>query len=189
MRRAFSRRGRNRRESRRNTVARLVAARTARSASSSYTPVPKGRPSLIAKLYLPAEWTEDPRALPRGGHSRGGRLCHQRGVGPADAGTRLCGGGEGRVGGGRYDLWLRRGAHLAGGAAAALCARGGRDAPGLERGCAQTAGPVAVRLPEEAWVPLSAGEGSQGPRLYRWAWLEVADAEPEGARRGGARGS
>ncbi len=37
--------------------------------------------------------------------------------------------------------------------------------------------PVGLRaslLPAEAWVPLSAGEGSQGPRLYEWAWLQLA---------------
>ena len=45
-------------------------------------------------------------------------------------------------------------------------------------------GVVAALLPDEAWVPLSAGEGSQGPRLYDWAWLEV-DVEP--AVRGGGR--
>jgi SRSO17 transposase len=45
-------------------------------------------------------------------------------------------------------------------------------------GRAQPVGLVAALLPEEAWVPLSAGEGSQGPRLYDWAWLEI-DAEPE----------
>jgi SRSO17 transposase len=28
---------------------------------------------------------------------------------------------------------------------------------------------LATELPEEAWTPLSAGEGSQGPRLYDWA--------------------
>jgi SRSO17 transposase len=41
----------------------------------------------------------------------------------------------------------------------------------------QPVGLVAALLPQEAWVPLSAGEGSQGPRLYEWAWLEV-EAEP-----------
>jgi SRSO17 transposase len=50
----------------------------------------------------------------------------------------------------------------------------------------QPVGLVAALLPEEAWVPLSAGEGSQGPRLYEWAWLEV-DAEPEGEGRSGWR--
>ena len=40
-------------------------------------------------------------------------------------------------------------------------------------GLAQPVGLVAALLPQEAWIPLSAGEGSQGPRLYTWAWLEV----------------
>jgi SRSO17 transposase len=50
-------------------------------------------------------------------------------------------------------------------------------------GQAQPVGLVAALLPDETWVPLAAGEGSQGPRLSTWAWLEV-DAEP-GARGGG----
>jgi SRSO17 transposase len=49
-------------------------------------------------------------------------------------------------------------------------------------GQAQPIGLVAALLPAEAWTPLSAGEGCQGPRLYTWAWLEV-DTEPE-ARQG-----
>jgi SRSO17 transposase len=56
--------------------------------------------------------------------------------------------------------------------------------PVWNEGRAQSAGLVAALLPGEAWTPLSAGEGSQGPRLYHWAWLEV-DAEPEA--RGGWR--
>jgi SRSO17 transposase len=49
-------------------------------------------------------------------------------------------------------------------------------------GQAQPVGLVAALWPDEAWVPLAAGEGSPGPRLSTWAWLEV-DAEP-GARGG-----
>ena len=44
-------------------------------------------------------------------------------------------------------------------------------------GRAQPVGLVAALLPAQAWTPLSAGDGNQGPRLYTWAWLEV-DAEP-----------
>jgi SRSO17 transposase len=51
-------------------------------------------------------------------------------------------------------------------------------------GHAQPVGLVAALLPDEAWAPLAAGEGSPGPRLYSWAWLEV-DAEAEA--RGGWR--
>jgi len=37
----------------------------------------------------------------------------------------------------------------------------------------QPVGLLAALLPAEVWVPLSAGEGSQGPRLYEWAWLQL----------------
>jgi SRSO17 transposase len=37
----------------------------------------------------------------------------------------------------------------------------------------QPVGLLAALLPAEAWVPLSAGEGSQGARLYEWAWLQL----------------
>ena len=39
------------------------------------------------------------------------------------------------------------------------------------QGRQQPVGLLAALLPEEAWVVLSAGEGSKGPRLYEWAWL------------------
>lgn len=39
----------------------------------------------------------------------------------------------------------------------------------------QPVGLVAALLPDEAWVVLSAGEGSKGPRLYEWAWLQLPD--------------
>lgn len=41
-------------------------------------------------------------------------------------------------------------------------------------GGAQPVGLVAALLPQEAWTVLSAGEGSQGPRLYAWAWLALS---------------
>ena len=54
--------------------------------------------------------------------------------------------------------------------------------PVWSEGRAQPVGLVAALLPAEAWTPLSAGGGSQGPRLYDWTWLQV-DAEPA-ARQG-----
>jgi SRSO17 transposase len=45
-------------------------------------------------------------------------------------------------------------------------------------------GLVAALLPAEAWVVLSAGEGSQGPRLYEWAWLELSQEPEVGSDRG-----
>jgi SRSO17 transposase len=53
-------------------------------------------------------------------------------------------------------------------------------------GQSQPVGLVAALLPPDAWTVLSAGEGSQGPRLYEWAWLSLS-VEPAGEARG--RGS
>jgi SRSO17 transposase len=41
-------------------------------------------------------------------------------------------------------------------------------------GQSQPVGLVAALLPPDAWTVLSAGEGSQGPRLYEWAWLALS---------------
>ena len=40
-----------------------------------------------------------------------------------------------------------------------------------------TAEAIAQILPASAWARLSAGEGTKGPRLYDWAYLELADLE------------
>jgi SRSO17 transposase len=39
----------------------------------------------------------------------------------------------------------------------------------------QPIGLLAALLPKESWVVLSAGEGSKGPRLYEWAWLQLPE--------------
>ena len=43
------------------------------------------------------------------------------------------------------------------------------------QGQQQPVGLLAALLPEEAWVVLPAGEGSKGPRLYEWAWLQLPE--------------
>src|SRR5712691_5982718 len=48
----------------------------------------------------------------------------------------------------------------------------------------QPVGLVAALLPAQAWVVLSAGEGSQGPRLYEWAWLSLPEEPEAGSDRG-----
>ena len=40
-----------------------------------------------------------------------------------------------------------------------------------------TAEAIAQRLEPSAWRRLSAGEGTKGPRLYDWTYLELADLE------------
>lgn len=42
-----------------------------------------------------------------------------------------------------------------------------------------TAEEIAMALPVESWTRLSAGNGIKGPRLYDWAYLELADLDPE----------
>jgi SRSO17 transposase len=42
---------------------------------------------------------------------------------------------------------------------------------------AGTAEEIAQALPASVWARLSAGEGTKGPRLYDWAYLELADLE------------
>ena len=51
------------------------------------------------------------------------------------------------------------------------------------QGRPQPVGLLAALLPEEAWVVLPAGEGSKGPRLYEWAWLQLSEAAPSGRAR------
>jgi SRSO17 transposase len=43
---------------------------------------------------------------------------------------------------------------------------------------AGTAEAIANSLPEGDWVRLSAGDGTKGPRLFDWAYLELADLDP-----------
>lgn len=40
-----------------------------------------------------------------------------------------------------------------------------------------TAADIAQSLPKSAWRRLSAGEGTKGPRLHDWAYLELADLD------------
>lgn len=42
-----------------------------------------------------------------------------------------------------------------------------------------TAAEIAQNLPKSAWRRLSSGEGSKGPRLHDWAYLELADLDAD----------
>jgi SRSO17 transposase len=44
----------------------------------------------------------------------------------------------------------------------------------------ETARAAFARLPAEAWQRLSAGEGSQGPRWYAWAWIGISGTTATG---------
>ncbi|MDR0625714.1 MAG: transposase [Bifidobacteriaceae bacterium] len=40
---------------------------------------------------------------------------------------------------------------------------------------------LAARLARRAWNEMSAGLGSKGARVYRWAWIEIAPPAADGA--------
>jgi SRSO17 transposase len=54
-------------------------------------------------------------------------------------------------------------------------------------GCQRSIGYLAALLPTSAWAVLSAGEGSQGPRLYEWAWFLLPEVSEKVGGRGQAR--
>src|SRR5216684_342508 len=51
------------------------------------------------------------------------------------------------------------------------------------QGRPQPVGLLAALLPPETWVVLSAGEGSKGPRLYEWAWLQLPEQTEDPSER------
>jgi len=50
------------------------------------------------------------------------------------------------------------------------------------RGRARTVAELAAAVPAHAWARLSAGEGSQGPRWYDWAWIRLPYADVAAGR-------
>ena len=145
---------------------------------------PKGAAFIDRELYLPSEWTEDPvRCREAGipgavGFATKGALAQRMLARAFAAGMRAAWVvGDTIYGADELRTWLE-------GQQQPYVLAVAETHPVWVAGQAQPVGLVAALLPDEAWVPLSAGEGSQGPRLYSWAWLEV-DAEPRA--RGGGR--
>jgi SRSO17 transposase len=138
---------------------------------------PKGAAFIDRELYLPEEWTEDrircheagiPDAV---GFATKGELAQRLLTRSFTAGVRAAWVvGDSIYGSDELRTWLE-------GQQQPYVLAVAQTHPVWSAGRAQPVGLVAALLPAEAWTPLSAGEGSQGPRLYEWAWLEV-DAEP-----------
>ncbi|HEX6778085.1 MAG TPA: IS701 family transposase [Ktedonobacterales bacterium] len=138
----------------------------------------KGAAFLDRELYLPEEWTADPvrcreAGIPASvGFATKGELARAMLARAFAAGVRAAWVvGDTIYGSDDLRTWLER-EHQPYVLAVA------ETHPVWSAGRAQLVGLVAALLPQEAWTPLSAGEGSQGPRLYDWAWLEV-DTESE----------
>jgi len=145
---------------------------------------PKGAAFIDRELYLPDEWTQDrvrcreagiPDAV---GFATKGELAQRMLARAFAAGVRAAWVvGDTIYGSDELRTWLE-------GQQQPDVLAVAETHPVWSAGRALPVGLVAALLPEEAWTPLSAGAGSQGPRLYDWGWLEV-DAEP--AARGGWR--
>src|SRR5258707_13838045 len=142
---------------------------------------PKGAAFIDRELYLPEVWSEDrvrcresgiPDAV---GFATKGELAQRMLTRAFTAGVRAAWVvGDSIYGSDELRTWLQ-------GQQQPYVLAVAQTHPVWSAGRAQPVGLVAALLPAEAWTPLSAGEGSQGPRLYEW--LEV-DAEPA-ARQGG----
>ncbi len=143
----------------------------------------KGHAFIDRRLYLPKDWTDDParlaaahvpaavrfatkprlavgmieRALEAGVPFAWVATDSIYGVGEVESGLRRAGKGYvlGVTGTHPFRSW------------------------GKKPGWSGTAEAIATGLPSSADVRLSAGDGSKGPRLYDWAYLELADLEAE----------
>jgi len=152
----------------------------------------KGHAFIDRRLYLPREWTDKPARLaaaqvpaavpfatkPRIAVEMIGRAIETGvpfawvaadsvyGVGEVETALRRAGKGYvlGVIGTSQFWSW------------------------GKEPAIAGTAEEIAAALPASRYVRLSAGDGTKGPRLYDWAYLELADLDAEAGGYPGSHG-
>lgn len=141
----------------------------------------RGRAFLDRELYLPEEWAQDPaRRAEAGvpstvGFSTEGQLAQTMLARALAAGVPVAWvtGDEVYGDDSRLRHWLEE--H---GRPYVLAVSCGRRA--WAQGQYQRVEARIAALPAAAWVRCSAGEGSQGPRLYDWAWVALDAAGPAG---------
>jgi SRSO17 transposase len=142
---------------------------------------PKGRAFVDRELYLPKEWIADVDRRQEGGVPEAitfqtkPELARQMltRVFAASVPARWVTGDAVYGDDGRFRAWLaaqRQSSVLAVSSTHPLW-QGGRQ---------ERADVVIAAVPEAAWTTLSAGEGSQGPRWYDWAWVRPPVATPPG---------
>ncbi|MFD2837823.1 IS701-like element ISAzvi10 family transposase [Azotobacter vinelandii] len=140
-----------------------------------------GQAFIDRALYLPRDWTADPERLaaahvPKGiGFSTKPRLAQDMIERAIAANTPFAWVAADSVYGvGHLETALRRaGKGYVLGVKGTHAVKAWIDRPWLSG----TAEQAARALPSSAWRRCSAGEGTQGPRLHEWAYLELADLE------------
>jgi SRSO17 transposase len=139
----------------------------------------KGHAFIDRRLYLPQDWTKNPARL-RAAHvpehvtfATKPRLALSMIEGAITAGVSFAWVAADTVyGTGEVEMALRRsGKGYVLGVSATQPFNAWIGKPEV----AGTAEAIARGLEPSAWVRLSAGEGTKGPRLYDWAYLELAD--------------
>ena len=132
-------------------------------------------------LYLPEAWTDDPARLSAAHVPPGVTFATKPRLALALVGRAIAAGvpfawvaADSVYGVGEIETALRRA-----GKGYVLGVNGSHpfNSWGDKPPVAGTAEAIARALPASAWARLSAGEGTKGPRLHDWAYLELADLE------------
>jgi SRSO17 transposase len=143
----------------------------------------KGHAFIDRQLYLPQAWTGDPERLAAAHVPEDVTFATKPHI-AVDMVERAIGAGvpfawvaaDSVYGVGEVEMALRRAGkgYVLGVASTAQFLSW--DKPELVSGTAEE---IAVGLPASRWVRLSAGAGTKGPRLYDWAYLELADLDAQ----------
>jgi len=143
----------------------------------------KGHAFIDRRLYLPKDWTGNPERLAKAHVPDAIRFATKPAIAVAMARRAIAAevpfawvAADTVYGVGELEMALRcagKGYVLGVTGAAQFNSWGKRPA------MAGTAEEIAEALAADSWVRLSVGDGTKGPRLYEWAYLELADLDPE----------
>ena len=147
-----------------------------------------GHAFLDRALYLPKTWTDDPARLvaahvpPEVGFATKPRLAGRMVERAITAGVPFAWvAGDSVYGVGEIEMALRRAGK---GYVLGVNSTQGFNSWIGKPGVAGTAEQIAQGLEPAAWQHLSAGEGTKGPRISDWAYLELADLDADEYRAG-----
>lgn len=145
----------------------------------------RGHALVDRRLYLPKDWTSHRERLEKAQVPEGVRFATKPAIAvgmvrrAVEVGVPFAWVAADAVYGvGELEMALRRAGkgYVLGVAGSAQFNSWGKPEP---ESVAGTAEDIAKALPQASFVRLSAGEGVKGPRLFDWAYLELADNDPE----------